>query len=75
MPSGRDFIRRVGIVAVVVNVGVALCHIGFSSTRLAFMAFTGRAVLTADSVSDAGRAVLTADSVSDAGMSEDCFAP
>ena len=24
----QDFIRRVGIVAVVVNVGVALCHIG-----------------------------------------------
>ena len=58
----QDFIRRVGIVAVVVNVGVALSIYGFSSTRLAFMAFTGRAVLTAESVFDAG-------------MSEDCFAP
>ena len=48
---------------------------GFSSTRLAFMAFTGRAVLTAESVFDSGRAVLTSESVFDAGMSEDCFAP
>ena len=38
----QDFIRRVGIVAVVVNVGVALCHVGVLIYLLGVQGFHGQ---------------------------------